>query len=162
MSNSTQELIDKISQKKREQEAMIEQELQKNLMSLMQRIDQGFSAVNDLIDKNTDGLELKLQKFKFKPWIYPLIALLLGSLLLLPTIHAGEKLWDLIIVSKTSQAETLEKTLEEHNKALRALGTAGIQHTVRDGRLYLLLQKGAKEPKPWKNIHGRWVIDLGE
>ena len=162
MSNSTQELIDKLRQKRIEQEAIIEQEQQKNLMTLTQNIEKRFAAVNNLIDKNTGGLELKLQKFKFKPWIYPLIATLIGSLTLLPTIHAGEKLWDLIIVAKTTQAETLEKTLEEHNKALRAIGTAGIKHTVKDGTLYLLMQKGAKEPKTWKNIHGRWVIDLGE
>ena len=158
MSNSTQELIKKIRQQQSDQEAIIEQELQKKLMTLLQGIEQRFATVRNVTNKNMDALEIELQKFKFKPWIYPLIA----SLMLVPTIYAGAKFWDAMIAAKMSKAETLEKTLEEHNKALRAIGTAGIIHAVRDGRLLLLLPKGAKEPKTWKNPHGQWVLDLGE
>ena len=158
MSNSTQELIKKIRQQQSDQEAIIEQELQKKLMTLLQGIEQRFATVRNVTNKNMDALEIELQKFKFKPWIYPLIA----SLMLVPTIYASAKFWDAMIAAKMSKAETLEKTLEEHNKALRAIGTAGIIHAVRDGRLLLLLPKGAKEPKTWKNPHGQWVLDLGE
>ena len=148
MSNSTQDFIDKIKQQQNQQQEMIEQEHLENLKTLRRNMNQQFTAADDLITKNMGALKSKLRKYKWRPWIYPLVATLLGSLLVVPTIYAGEKLWDLIIVSKMNQAETLEKTLEEHNKALRAIGTAGIQHTVRNGRLFLILQKGAKNRSP--------------
>ena len=162
MSNSTHDFIDKIKQQQNQQREMIEQEHLENLKTLRRNMNQQFTAADDLITKNMGALKSNLRKYKWRPWIYPLIATLLGSLMLLPTIYAGEKLWGLIIVAKTSQAETLEKTLEEHNKALRAIGTAGIQHTIWDGRLVLILQKGAKKPKPLKSPYGEWVLDLGE
>ena len=158
MSNSTQELIDKLRQKQIEQEAIIEQELQKSLMTLTQNIEQRFAAVNNLIDKNTDGLKLKLQKFKFKPWIYPLIA----SLLLLPTIYAAAKYWDLTIAVKVKRVQTLNKTLETHNKALEDLGPAGIKHVFHKNEHYLVLPKNAKEPTTYKGDTGEWVVNLGE
>ena len=151
MSNSTQDFIDKIKQQQNQQREMIEQEHLGNMKTLRRNMNQQFTAADDLITKNMGALKSKLRKYRFQPWIYPLIAIVM----LIPAIFSAEKLFDRIIAVKLDQLDT-------HNKALAAIGTAGIQHTVRDGRLYLVLQKGAKEPKTWKNTDGEWVLDLGE
>ena len=149
MNNSTQSFTDKVKQRTADHHALIEQTTQQSLRLLEKKLQMQFNAVHSLIDENTVRLKREINTYRFRPWIYPALALLL---FILVPISAGEYLDNMIVLKKNQ--------IDRHDKTLKSLGGVGITHQVKDGTLYLVLPDDAQKPDLYRARTGQWVVTI--